>query len=243
MNKKLIGSIFFFIGLLIGIVPLTKNIAGYSILSSSSFLASPFYIISLAFIAMSFIILNSRTYLDAIIIPTEPSTSRIRNKARVGADAYHNSGAKVIVASGGKMPYMKPEYRHEAHIVYEELRRAGIRPAEIRVDGTSRDTLENIVHSIRMLDGAGAKDIGVVSYPAHLDRFEKIFKKAQEDGVVPKDLRIHRIETDQTLQETLWEIPARLMTKYQLRRKVNEAKTTVGFVKRAMYLMVRKFFD
>ena len=57
------------------------------------------------------------------------------------------------------MPYLHPGYKHEAHVVYEELRRAGIKPAEIRIDGKSRDTLENVLNSAKKLDKTGAKDI------------------------------------------------------------------------------------
>lgn len=202
-----------------------------------------YYMIPLVFFIMSLVLMTSRTYLDAIIVPTEASTSRIRNKAHVAAGAYRDRHAKIIVASGGAMPYMKPKYKHEAHVVYEELRKAGIRPAEIRVDGTSRDNLENILHSLKKLEGRGAKDIGIVSYPAHLDRFDKIIDKAKEEGIIPHDMHFHRIETDQTLTETLWEIPARMLTNYQLKRGAGNAKTNIGFAKKALYWFVRNFAD
>lgn len=242
MIKRKIGFVLLIISFISILMTVQGTVTGYVIVGQ----ASPhefFYIVPLVFFLMSLLLLTSRTYLDAIIVPTEASTSRIKNKARVASEAYRTHHAKVIVASGGVMPYMDPQYKHEAHVVYKELRKAGIRPAEIRVDGTSRDNLENILHSLKKLEGTGATDIGIVSYPAHLDRFENIIKKAREEGLISEETHFHRIETDQTLTETLWEIPAKILTNYQLRRGVRGAKTRVGSAKKALYWLVRKLSD
>jgi hypothetical protein len=240
--NKVIGIIFLFLGIGMNILHLNKQITGF-VINETMLYSAHFYLGFLLILGGIILILTSRTYLDAIIVPTEASTSRIRNKARVASEAYKDRHARVIVASGGAMPYMGPKYKHEAHVVYEELRKAGILPGEIRVDGTSRDNLENILHSLKKLEGKGAKDIGIVSYPAHLDRFDKIINKAKKEGIISKEVHFHRIETDQTLTETLWEIPARILTNYQLRKGIRSAKTNVGSAKKALYWVVRHFAD
>jgi len=71
------------------------------------------------------------------------------------------------------------------------------------------------------------KDIGIVSYPDHLDRFENYLKEAKQKGTIPKRVKIHRIETDETLKEEAYGKLAKLKDKYSVLKYLNN-KTFVG---------------
>lgn len=191
------------------------------------------------------------TKLDVLIVPTEASERNIRSKAQKAVDIYRsNSDVRTIVISGGKMPFLPRGYLHEAHIAYEVLRASDIRPRSIVVDGRSTDTVENILYSFAKLEmreereQRNYRDVGIVSYPGHLDRFELIVEQAKREGLIAQDVRIHRIEMPQSWFQTAWEVLGRMATKKKLKRGLDALRDVppaeIGFGKRMIYWMAKK---
>ncbi|MEK6893236.1 MAG: YdcF family protein [Nanoarchaeota archaeon] len=162
----------------------------------------------------------------------------MREKSVQAAKYYHEHGARVIIASGGETPLLDPKYKSEAEMICNTLIKEGVPKDKIILDEESKDNVGNIVNSLRHVHG---HDIGIVSYPKHLDRFEHIIEKGKEEGVFDKNLRVHRIETNQSLAERLYEIPAGIITKRSLRKGVNSAKIPEGLMKKVANYLMKKF--
>ena len=237
MNIRILALAFFMAALAIMFLGSPSSLSGYAVYSGSYHAQSYFYLLSVVFLVISFLLFTYRRTLDVLMIPTEASTTRIRAKSRTAAKWYKEHGAKVIVASGGEMPFLDRAYKNEAEVVRDELRKAGVSDSHIYVEGNSRDTVENVIFTLRKMYARGehVRDIGIVSYPSHLDRFETIIKDGQDKGDIDPRIRIHRIETDETLTERLWEIPARFVTNYRLRNGVSRGEAQVGLGKRILY--------
>lgn len=121
------------------------------------------------------------------------------------------------------------------------LRQAGIKPLEIRIENKSEDTLENILYSLRKINGT---EIGVVSSPSHLDRVEYIVRRGKEDGSIDKNIHIYRIETKESFADKIYSVPASLLTRYKLRKGLKDVKLSEGFVKkmRTAFIYLVKMF-
>jgi len=172
-------------------------------------------LLGFVFLMASFIIFTSRQTLDAIIIPTGGFKENAKRTKRALAE-YEKRGTKYFVISGEKeKPKLRESHRNQ---IYRELRKYGIKPSQMKIEGKSKNTLENALYSLKKL--RGFKDIGIVSYPEHLERFEYIVKKAKEGGEIPKDVTIHQIKTKQTLQEWIYGTLANIKERYRLRKGI-----------------------
>lgn len=73
------------------------------------------------------------------------------------------------------------------------------------VDPFSMNTKENILNCFP--EGTNGK-YGVVSYPLHLKRFERIFNDLKEQGKISSEVEIVKIPTQQNLFEIIYEMGA-----------------------------------
>jgi len=222
------------------------SLTGYTINSNSlSVNYNYLHIFSLIFFIVGALVLTSKKTLDAIIILGNPSEKTIKDRTKRALEEdkkiYFATGVhtKVYVVTGGPTKSLDPKYESEAQMIYKELRKAGIRPGQMRAERRSTNTIENLVYALKKVDGT---EIGIVSNPDHLDRVEDILEKGKEDGSFNKDIHLYRIETEETLSEKIYEFPAKLFSKYQLRRGVKKAGSDSKVMKFFKYIL-EKFME
>lgn len=92
------------------------------------------------------------------------------------------------------------------------------------IEGESKNSLENLLNTIKKVKKKGAKSIGIASNPSHLDRYEDILKQAKKEGIVDKNFKIYRIETDESFADKFYGAISRLFYRYKLSSGLDEAK-------------------
>ena len=210
--KKKIGLILLIISLslfLFQSINITGNIIANSQISSSIRII----LIILVFVS-SLILLASKTSLDAIVIPTDPSDEEDLERTERAIEEYRKKGADYFIISGQKNTNRKFKNSQRANI-YKRLRQSGIKPKQMKVEGKSSNTMENLVYTLNLLEKENHPlKVGFVSYPGHLNRIEDFYNKAVKKGIISKkDFQFYRIETDETPEEKKYEssIPRRIL--------------------------------
>lgn len=221
MNKNKVGLIFLVLSFVLFILPYSINLTGNVI--SGSYFVKPSYLnlVGLVFLVLSFVIFVSRKSLDAIIIPTGPSKEVGVERADRAANEYESRGSKIILITGSYEPNTKNSQRYA---IYKELRKYGIKPSDIRVEGHSKNTLENTLNSLKKLKRGGAHKIGIASNPSHLDRFQYIVNRAKKEGIVDKNVRLYRLETHEDIGSRTYGFFANLINRYKLSGGLEKAK-------------------
>lgn len=182
---------------------------------------SYFYIFGIVLFTLSLLILISRQSLDAIIIPTGPSYEVGKERADRAGEEYKKRGSKILLISGREE---NSKGNTQRKVIYEELRKYGIKPSQIKIEQQSRDTLENVLFSIKKVRRFGGNDIGIASNPSHLDRFMQIINEGKREGIIDRNLRVYRLETRERLGETVYGLFANLLNRYKLRRGLEGAR-------------------
>lgn len=214
--KKQIGVI----TLLLSIIFLSTGIKGITGNIIKEYFQETFlhlHFVGLILLFISIFLFISKKSLDAIIIPTagrkEEDLERTKRAEKEKTEYYLISGEKE------KDKQLKETSRA---VIYKELRKYGIKPSQIKIEGKSGDTLENILYSLKKLKAV--KKIGIASYPGHLKRFKYIINKAKDEGIIPADLKVTYFPTKETLNEKAYGLLALLKEKYKLRQGINKAK-------------------
>lgn len=195
------------------------NITG-NVISDLSLSQGVFNFAALVLFLISVFLFLVKPSLDAIIIPLGDPIYKKRVKRAMkeyDEEVENNPAGKhayfVISGEQGNVPLSKSE----RYMTYQELRKHGIKPSEMIVEGRSHNSMENILNSLERIKKKGGKDVGIASYPWHLERFDYIINKAKEEGIVDRDFKIHRLETSETAKEGLYGILAYLLERYNLR--------------------------
>jgi len=227
MDKNKLGFIFFIIALCFLSSPsFTGNVIG------GNYYFNPTFFIGFVFLIISFVIFVSRQRLDAILIPTSPSYEKDMERADAAAKEYlQGKGANYLIISGAIGEKKLSESQRKK--IYDRLRNYRIQPSELRIEGESKNTLENLLNSLKKVKKHGAKRIGIASNPSHLDRYEDILRVAKREGIVDKDFKIYRIETSENFADKVYGFFSRLFYRYKLGRGIEKAKKreTPGWVK------------
>ena len=186
---------------------------------------SYFYLISIGFFLASVLIFATRQTLDAIMVPTGPSYKIDQERANKAVKEGKGKKDQIYLISG-RIDKDEKESAKDSQVygIYKRLREYGIKPVNIKIEGRSKNTLENVLFSLEKLKKMGAKDVGIASNPAHLDRFEYFIKKAKEKGIIGKDFRIHRLETSESLKQKGYEVLAQIKNRYRLRHGLPDIK-------------------
>ena len=215
MNKKRVLGILLFVFSLVILFWENNNLITGDVVGES-FSFSFVNIIGLVLLGVSLLIFAHKKTLDAIIIPTGGSKEEDLERAKIGK----REKAKYYVISGerGSKPLPKSSWK----TIYGELRRYGIKPSQMKVEGKSANTLENAIFSLKKLQGM--KDIGIVSYPKHLERFKFIINKLRGEGDIPKDMKITYIPTDETIKQKIYGNLSLLRERYCLRHGIKESE-------------------
>jgi len=218
MNKKIFGFLLLLISLAMLFYDMKSNFTG-------NFIGSYFqennliHIFGFSLLFVSLILFLYRKNLDAVIIPTGPSINDGFERAHKTGE-YYEKGSKIkyfVISGEGE----KHSSEVQRDTIYRELRRHNIKSSKIKIEDKSHDTLENVIYSLKKLKNA--KRIGIVSYPQHLNRFEYIIKKAKEEGIIDKNIKIEKIPTRQNVNEFFYGIIANLKERYRLRHGIKEA--------------------
>jgi vancomycin permeability regulator SanA len=166
---------------------------------------------------LSLFLLTSRKSLDAIIIPTGGGSERTKKSL----EAYGKRDVGYFVISG-KLEGGESLNKSQRADIYRDLRKYGIKPKEIKVEGKSSDTLENAIYSLENL--RENERVGIVSYPKHLERFRYIVEKMREEGKISKGVKIEYIPTDQTFKQWAYGMVANIKERGRLREGISEAR-------------------
>jgi len=184
------------------------------------------------------IFMTSKVSLDAILIPCSNEEHLTRKRAKRAVKAHTKYPNALIVASGGNTPGLNPAYSSEAHIAYEELRKAGIKPGNMRMETRSKDSIDNIRLSLKKIPGA--KKIGIVSNRHQIERLERIIAKGKEEGAILNDLQVYPIRTSESFKERVYEFPASLLTSYLLKtRGYSESSLPEGKFKKSINYLLK----
>lgn len=185
---------------------------------------------SVVLMFVSLLLLTSKESLEAIVVPTGGSPKENKERASTSRH-YKTERNQYFVVSGGRGN--RPLNESERANIYRELRQSEalkkhgrappVKPSQMTIEGNSRDTVENVLYSVEKIR-PGTKKITFVSYPLHLKRFEMVFEKAKEEGLVPKDLRADYVPTDQNIQEIVYGTLALIKERWRLRNGIKEAE-------------------
>ena len=223
-HKKQKGFYFLMISLIFFMVQFNFNLTGNVVGFNASF--SYFRIIGIVTFLISILIFASRQTLDAIMIPTgQEENERV--------DRAYEEGKKnedQIYLISGKID--KPTKSSEVYKIYKRLRGYGIKPKDIKLEAKSKNTLENVLLSLEKLKKMGAHDIGIASYPKHLDRFEDLIEEAKKEGIIDKNFKVHRLETPESFEQWFYGILHRAVYRYELAhggiKSVGKSKLRLG---------------
>lgn len=222
MNKNNLSLLLLLFSFILIILPASYlNFTGNAIAEIPNSNYSYLQIIGLALFTLSILIFASRQSLDAIIIPTGPSLEEGKERADRAGREYKEHGAKVLIISGNQNT---EEDKRQRYGIYQELRKYGIEPKQIKIEGESKNTLENVIHSLQKIKKLGGREVGIASNPSHLNRFEDIIKKGKEEGIIDKEIQVYRLETQETLGKSVYGFLANLWNRYKLRNGIDQAK-------------------
>lgn len=182
----------------------------------------------LIFIMGSFALFISRKSLDLIVVPTagyhQQNIQRVESAER-NLKSLKDNGYVVI---SGMYEKGSPKKIRESptYEIYKHLRSHGVVPRNMILEGRSHDTEENLLYTLKkakqIMNKTGKEkpiDIGFVSNPDHLKRFEDFYKEAMIKGLIDHgDFRFHKIPTSETSEERAYELHpvVRLLHHYKL---------------------------
>ena len=239
MRHKIEKGIFFlilsFLSLVISFNPsLTGAVIG--IIIETSYL----YILSLVFFLVSIFFFLSRQTLDVIVIPTGTWEADIDRAKKALSERDRLKGGRYFVISGYKGQGTREMREGQSYRIYKYLRSQGVIPGDIRIEGKSHDSEENVLYTLKKLKDMEEKmgrskplEIAFVSSPSHLKRFHDFYNAAVQKGLVDRgDFRFHEIPTEGLGEEAGYEASPfrRLIHEYKL-RTMNRYKKKSGGVK------------
>lgn len=217
MKKRILAWGFFLLGIFILIFFGNFNFTGNVISDYVNFSYIP-NVIALTLIFLSLILFMARKGIDAIVIPTgggefdkeEGMYQMDRDRARTALEHGGDLEKEGYFVISGYMGGNKKEISEgQSYSIYKFLRKHGIKPSQMMVEGKSHDTLQNVIYTLKRIKAREQKDgdekpwdVAFVSYPGHLDRFEDFVKQAEKKGIVGKgDFIFHKISTGKSTDE------------------------------------------
>lgn len=100
--------------------------------------------------------------------------------------------------------YPNTYHLSQRYRIYKHLRDQDIIPSQMMIAGGA-NSVGNMLYALpkisNKISGNGSFEIGIASYPLHLDRFEQIIKKQTSLGNLRPIYNIHRLETKQDFFE------------------------------------------
>lgn len=242
MNRRVWGSIFLLATLAVLSLP-HFNFTG-AVIKESEAGSGIVSLLALVLFGVSVFLFLSRKSLDAIVIPSGTWEADIdrTNKALSEKDKLKDNGYFVI--SGYKGKGFEGMRKGQSYRIYKYLRDHNVLPKDIRVEGKSHYSDQNVIYTLKKMKEMEEKrgierpwDIAFVSSPAHLERFEDFYNEAVRIGLIDKnDFRFHKIKTEGYGEEPGYEnsLPIKLAHEYKLRTlgKYRGKKEGIKYVER-----------
>lgn len=225
MNKKAVGAFLFVASTILMVASHYFSITGYSISSNANNLLQLVPHIGIFLLFVSLLFLTTRQSLDAILIPIGPSLRVDKERAHRAIEDYQQRKLKPkLIMISGRLEREGGARTSQRYRIYSELRGYGIKPSEIKIEGESENTLENVLFSLKKIEKLGARDIGIASNPSHLDRIEEIIKQGKKEGIINSNLHVYRLESQETAGSRVYGYLSGLLNRYRLRRGVEKAR-------------------
>jgi len=98
------------------------------------------------------------------------------DRVRKAAQLFHAGRGRVIIASGGNLPW-SPFAESEAESIKTLLLEWGVPASAIVLEGDSRNTRENAFYSVALMDKLGCDTPLLVTSAAHMKRSVAVFEK------------------------------------------------------------------
>lgn len=186
-REKLYFSILF---LLLGIFTITLGqgpvIIGNVIITSGDPLSIPYLSLILLF-GGTFLLISQGKPLEAILVPTGPAGKIDEQRALAGAKLYQqNPGSLVIISGALSGKFLGSQSDH----IYRTLRRAGVPRGQIEIERKSKDTLENVRYTCKILNREGIQAVYVATDKDHARRIGMLFQEAKDEGLIPEGLKV-----------------------------------------------------
>lgn len=238
MRRKA-GFVLIVLSLILILIELKKAITG-GIIGSLSDISWIFYF-GLILMIFGILVMETRKTLDVIIIPTGYTEEDRKRTERALEEKEHLKEGGYFLISGYKEDkgsiQRKNKYgisealnsmKHsQVYQIYQNLRKEGVLPKNITLEGRSHNTEENLLYSIKKIMELNKKkgerkplEVGIVSNAGQLNRFEGFEKAAFNKGLAdPSEIRFHRIETGtESEKDRKYEnsLPRKLMHLYKL---------------------------
>lgn len=156
--------------------------------------------------------------LDAIIILGTPVEKDLIDNTRRAVEVGERIGTRIYVGTGVAVD-LPGECRSQAQVAGSELKRLGIEEGRIILEGGSRNTVENLLYSLGMIDGT---EIGLCSNPRHLDRTGVIIGRGRRGGVISRDLNFYRIDANLRFLESVYESWAAFMARFSVQDDLSQ---------------------
>jgi len=150
----------------------------------------------ISFVLFLFVFLSGRK-LEAILVPTGSHKSD-RERARRGAKYYHEHEKErpsVLISGSVDEKYGRRFPTSQPGHIYKYMRKEDVPRDAFLFEPESKNTEENVLYSAKVIRKKGIKVVDVVSNPSHLWRFKSLFKKAKEEGLIDKGVKINYIPT------------------------------------------------
>ncbi len=225
MSRRRWSSVFLLLAFVVLVLPYV-NITG-QIVADIPDGPNISYVFAIIFFIASIFLLLSRKSLDAIIIPTGTWEADIDRADRALSEKDKLKDEGYFVISGHKGEGFEGMRKGQSYRIYKYLRDHDVLPKDIRVEGKSHDSEENVLYTLKKMKEMEEKsgrdkplDIAFVSSPSHLKRFKDFYQEAIKRGLAnKKDFRFHEIKTGGFGEEPGYEnsLPRKLIHNYKLR--------------------------
>ena len=117
---------------------------------------------------------------------------------------YQNGAAPLIVVSGGALPWIGPDSPTEAEAMVDLLMLTGVPRDAIVLEPRARNTYENAMESLKILDDLGIDNIILVTSALHMPRAHGIFARLPLTVIpAPTDYAFTQAEWEFYRQPTL----------------------------------------
>ncbi|PIO08683.1 hypothetical protein COU59_00445 [Candidatus Pacearchaeota archaeon CG10_big_fil_rev_8_21_14_0_10_34_12] len=200
-------------GLFLILISSSFSITGNVVFENNMLDFSYLKILGWVFLLISMILLLGRKSLDAIVIPTgggefEPQEEmyyqdEARAKKALRRKSWLDDEGYFVIS--GKVHDDEKVRGGQSVSIYNYLKRHGIKPGNIMIEGKSKKTMENVIYTLKKIKEREIRKHGkirrpirvaFVSYPEHLKRFEDFEKTAIERGYFDRgDFEFHKIRT------------------------------------------------
>jgi uncharacterized SAM-binding protein YcdF (DUF218 family) len=197
--KKQVGFFIFLFGL-IGILLSSISITGAAIGVLSGSIISIFYLI---FILAGALIVLEKERLDAIVIPTGGKENHRRAARAYQAYLFEENPDLIITGdlmdsshfdlNSKELRFNKSEQIKE---IIDQLSSYGANKDKIIVDGSSKNTLENFLHTSQLAQKRGLKSIGIATDDDQYKRFEMFERRAKEKGLIPREMHFYQLPVE-----------------------------------------------